>query len=169
MNRAAQRVTVNLAALLFATLSFLPIPANVLFGAGAPQASAADYSTLKRQAEAAYAERSYARAHELYASVKRESLQPEEQRWVRFRLADTTWRAEASDRKSDDTDVVKAREELLAFLREAGDDHDRLWAEVNESLGDLASSLVSGGVLSPMTYYDAALDWWAGSGDIAHA
>jgi uncharacterized protein YfaS (alpha-2-macroglobulin family) len=168
MTRAAQGVTVNLAALIFATISFLPIPGNFLLSAGAPT-STADYPTLKHQAEAAYAERSYARAHELYASAKRESLQPDEQRWVRFRLADTTWRAEASDPKSDDTDVAKAREELLALLREAGDDHDKLWAEVNESLGDLANSQVRSGVLSPMTYYDAALDWWAGSGDIAHA
>src|SRR4029077_5408485 len=99
----------------------------------------------------------------------REALQLPEQRWVRFRIADTTWRAEASDPKSDDTDVAKAPEELLSLLREAGDDHDKLWAEVNESLGDFATSSLSNGSLSPITYYDAALDWWAGSGDIDRA
>jgi uncharacterized protein YfaS (alpha-2-macroglobulin family) len=156
----------NLAALVFATLSFLPIPGNILFSVTVPVA--ADYPTLKRQAEVAFAERSYARAHELYANVTREGLTAGEQRWVRFRLADTTWRAEASDPKSDNTDVLKARDELLAILREAGDDHDKLWAEVNESLGDLAGSPVNRG-LSPMPYYEAALDWWAGSDDIEHA
>ncbi|MEA2163072.1 MAG: alpha-2-macroglobulin [Thermoanaerobaculia bacterium] len=158
----------NLIAIVFATLSFLPIPGNVFFATATP-AGSADYATLRRQAETAYAEHSYARAHEIYARAKREALQPDEQRWLRFRLADTAWRAEASDPKSDDTDVAAARDELLALLREAGGDHDKLWAEVNESLGDLSISRVSSGVLSPMTYYEAALDWWAGSGDIEHA
>jgi uncharacterized protein YfaS (alpha-2-macroglobulin family) len=157
----------TLAALVFAALSFLPIPGNLFFSVTMPVA--ADYPAQKRQAETAYAERSYARAHELYAKVKRDSLQPDEQKWVRFRLADTTWRAEASDPKSDDTDVTKAREELLALLREAGDDHDKLWAEVNESLGDLARSLNANGLQPPTIYYEAALDWWAGSDDIEHA
>ena len=134
----------NLAALVFSALSFLPIPGNIFFGTAVPVATAgtSSYETLRREAEVAIGERSYARAHELYAKVKQESLQPEEKRWVRFRLADTAWRAEANDPKSDDTDVAKARDELLALLREAGDDHDKLWAEVNESLGDLASSPV---------------------------
>jgi hypothetical protein len=162
-------VTVNLAALVFSALSFLPIPGNIFFGTVAPVAAGtSDYQTLRREAEVAIGERSYARAHALYAKVKQESLQPEEKRWVRFRLADTAWRSEASDPKSDNTGVVKARDELLALLREAGDDHDKLWAEVNESLGDFASSPVNTG-LSPMTYYEAALDWWAGSDDIDHA
>jgi hypothetical protein len=161
---------VNLAALVLSTLSFLPIPGNVFFGTAVPVAAAgnADYQTLKRDAEVAIGERSYARAHELYAKVKQDSLRPEEKRWVRFRLADTAWRSEASDPKNDNTAVVKSRDELLALLREAGDDHDKLWAEVNESLGDFASSPENTG-LSPMSYYEAALDWWAGSDDIAHA
>jgi uncharacterized protein YfaS (alpha-2-macroglobulin family) len=157
----------NLAALVFAALSFLPIPGNLFFGATVPVAS--DYPQLKRQAETAFAEHSFARAHELYATVKRDALQPEEQKWVRFRLADTTWRAEASDPKSDDTDVTKAREELLALLREPGDDHDKLWAEVNESLGDSARSLNAKGLQPATIYYEAALDWWAGSDDVEYA
>ena len=160
----------NLAALVFSTLSFLPIPGNIFFGTAVPVATAgaSSYQTLRRDAEVAIGERSYARAHELYTKVKQESLPPEEKRWVRFRLADTFWRAEANDPKSDDTDVAKARDELLALLREAGDDHDKLWSEVNESLGDFASSPVNSG-LSAMPYYEAALDWWAGSDDIDHA
>jgi alpha-2-macroglobulin len=163
----------SLAALVFSVLLTLPFPGNFLFGMAVPVAasSTADYQTLWRQAEVAFAERSYARAHELYASVKQESLSPADLRWVRFRLGDTTWRAEASDPKRDDTEVAKAREELLALLREAGDDHDKLWAEVNESLGDLAVSPlgVTGGLQPASAYYEAALDWWAGSGDIEHA
>ncbi len=160
----------NLVALVFSTLSFLPTPGNIFFGTAVPVVTAgtSNYQTLRREAEVAIGERSYARAHELYAKVKPESLQPEEKRWVRFRLADTFWRAEANDPKSDNTGVAKARDELLAILREAGDDHDKLWAEVNESLGDFASSPVNTG-LSPMPHYEAALDWWAGSDDIANA
>src|SRR5258707_890293 len=116
----------NLLALLLSVLSLFPVTS--------------DYETLKRQAEVVYAEGSYARAHEIYASVKRDALPPAEQRWVRFRVADTMWRAEAADPKRDDTEVTKARDELLALLREIGDDHDRLWAEINESLGDLTAT-----------------------------
>lgn len=146
--------------LLLAALSLLPMAAP----------STSDYQTLKRQGEAAFAERSYSRAHDIYTSVKREGLPLAEQRWVRFRVADTMWRAEASDPKRDDTEVSKAREELQALLREIGDDHDRLWAEINESLGDLAASPLGGaGLQSASHYYEVALDWWAGSDDIAHA
>jgi uncharacterized protein YfaS (alpha-2-macroglobulin family) len=159
---------VSLAALVLSVLSFFPMPGNLFFGV-AP-AAPADYQTLRREAEIAIGERSYARAHALYASVKRDGLSLPEQRWVRFRTADTAWRAEASDPKRDDTEVTRAREELLALLREAGDDHDRLWAEVNESLADLASSPVSSmGWPSAVPYYSAALDWWAGSDDIERA
>jgi uncharacterized protein YfaS (alpha-2-macroglobulin family)/tetratricopeptide (TPR) repeat protein len=146
----------NLLALLLSVLSLFPVTS--------------DYDTLKRQAEVAFAEGSYARAHELYAGVKREALPLAEQRWVRFRVADTMWRAEAADPKRDDTEVTKAREELLALLRETGDDHDKLWAEINESLGDMAASpLGAGGLQAASQYYEAALDWWAGSGDVERA
>ncbi|HSY52364.1 MAG TPA: alpha-2-macroglobulin family protein, partial [Thermoanaerobaculia bacterium] len=145
-----------LLSLILTVLSFFP--------------STADYETLKRQAEVVFAEGSFARAHEIYAGVKREGLPLPEQRWVRFRVADTMWRAEASDPKRDDTEVSKAREELQALLREIGDDHDRLWAEINESLGDLAiSRLSTAGPQSASPYYEAALDWWAGSDAIALA
>jgi len=146
----------NLLALLLSVLSFFPVTS--------------DYDTLKRQAEVAFAEGSYARAHEIYAGVKRESLPADEQRWVRFRVADTTWRAEAADPKRDDSELLPARDELLALLREIGDDHDKLWAEINESLGDLAASPLGMAGLQPAsTYYEAALDWWAGSGDVERA
>jgi hypothetical protein len=149
----------DIAALLLMVLSFFPATA-----------STSDYDTLKRQAEVVFAERSFSRAHAIYAGIKREGLPPREQRWVRFRVADTMWRAEASDPTRDDTEASKAREELEALLREIGDDHDRLWAEVNESLGDLAaSSLNTASLQSASQYYDAALDWWAGSDVIAHA
>jgi uncharacterized protein YfaS (alpha-2-macroglobulin family) len=146
----------NLLALLLSVLSLFPVTS--------------DYDTQKRLAEVAFAEGSYARAHEIYAGVKRDALAPAEQRWVRFRVADTMWRAEAADPKRDDTEVIKAREELLAMLRESGDDHDRLWAEINESLGDMAASpLGAGGLQAASQYYEAALDWWAGSGDVERA
>lgn len=146
----------NLLALLLSVLSLFPVTS--------------DYDTQKRQAEVAFAEGSYARAHEIYAGVKRDALPPAEQRWVRFRVADTMWRAEAADPKRDDTEVIKAREELLALLRESGDDHDRLWAEINESLGDMAASpLGAGGLQAASQYYEAALDWWAGSADVERA
>src|SRR6476660_1289597 len=54
-----------------------------------------DYQQLKSQAEKLYADGSYARARELYATVSKTGLSPQELRWIEFRLADTEWRAQA--------------------------------------------------------------------------
>jgi len=159
----------SLAALLLSILSLLPVPGNFLFGIAAVPKVAIDAQNVKRDAEALYAEHSYARAHELYASLSQSALPIEEKRWVRFRIADTAWRAAASDPKHDNSEVADARKELLALIRESGAEADALWADVNESLGNLEQSRVGSGWPSSVAYYTAALDWWAGSADVERA
>ena len=70
---------------LLAFLYFLPTSAQQ-----------ADYAKLKSEAEQFYAAGSYARANELYGKVDKSNLSPVEARWVDFRLADTSWRAQAA-------------------------------------------------------------------------
>jgi uncharacterized protein YfaS (alpha-2-macroglobulin family) len=154
----------NLVALILSVISFLPIPGSSLAGVVAQIAAAGTgYESLRAAAEKAFAEGSFTQAHELYAKVDPASLPPAETKWVRFRLADTQWRS-LDDETGDTTLRDAAHAELQALVREAGADHDRLWAEVQESLGDFAR--VYGGDVSGSTN---ALDWWAGSGEVETA
>ena len=54
-----------------------------------------DYAKLRSDAEQFYASGSYARANEVYSKVDKTGLSPGEARWVEFRIADTSWRAQA--------------------------------------------------------------------------
>lgn len=115
------------------------------------------YVVLKQQAEAAVAEKSFARAHELYAQAQ--AVAPkDEQRWVAFRLADTSWRGGTDDHEASQ----KARAELERIIRESPE-QDRVWAEANESLADFHAWHS----YQPFNqWYTAALDWWAGSSEL---
>ena len=95
-----------------------------------------------------------------------------EARWVSFRLADTQWRAQAATRTSDNTEFEKAREALLALIDQAQrpQDHDRIWAAAQQSLGDfwwLRGDSRNWG--AAWTHYQQALDWWAQSQDLETA
>jgi uncharacterized protein YfaS (alpha-2-macroglobulin family) len=130
----------------------------------------AKYTTLRAEAETRYAEKSFARAHELYESAAKLELPAAERRWVELRLADTAWRIDAANPATDVTARDAARDALLELIRKSGDDHDRVWAEAKESLGDYFGThpqLMQQGTARP--YYEAALDWWAGSDDLALA
>src|ERR1051325_6676852 len=140
--------------------------AFLLFNAVAQQS---DYLQLRNDAEVQYAQRSYARANELYAKVDKSKLSSSESRWVEFRLADTSWRAQAATQTSDTTPFEQAQKQLEELIRVADKETDRdlVWAEAHESLGDLFwtfPGLVQWG--SAWSHYQAALDWWAGQQDI---
>src|ERR1044071_592251 len=128
-----------------------------------------DYPQLKNDAEAQYAQGSYARANELYAKVDKSKLNPTEARWVEFRLADTSWRAEAATQTSDTTRLEQAQKQLEELIRVKDKDADRdlVWAEAHESLGDffwVRRGNTNWGGAWP--HYQQALDWWAGQRDI---
>lgn len=133
--------------------------------AAAPQDS---YQRLKAEAEREYAEKSFRRAHEIYEQAAKLTLPEDERRWVDLRMADTAWRADAASPNQDPAERIAAREALARFV--AKWTHDQLWAEANESLGDLYAQHRwerNAGAARP--YYLAALDWWAGSSDLAVA
>lgn len=129
-----------------------------------PQGS--DYEAIRAEGEREYAEKSFGRAHAAYERAAKLKLSEEEKRWVEFRLADTTWRADAA---SPDPERKKVDQARLALGKMAGDEapHDLLRAEANESLGDLYTTHPFFTLMSNAgPHYVAALEWWAGSSDI---
>ncbi len=129
----------------------------------------ANYESLKAEAEKFFSEKSFEQAHQLYASATLTNLPPDEQRWVLFRRADTLWRSQASTQSADDTRLSEARRDLEILIRDISreEDRDRLWAEVQESLGDFhwtRRNQQNWGLAWP--HYEQALDWWAGARDL---
>jgi hypothetical protein len=130
------------------------------------------FAQLKATAEKLYAERSFSKAHDEYKKAGALELSPADKRWVEFRLADTHWRSQAATQNSDTTQLDSARHDLDVLNRDRtrADEHDRVWAEVEESLGDFfwtRGNSRNWGEAWP--HYQNALDWWAGARDIGLA
>ena len=131
-----------------------------------------DYPQLRTEAETQYAQGSYARANELYSSIDKSKLSTADVRWVEFRLADTAWRSQSATQTSDTSRFEQSQKQLEELIRviEKESDRDLVWAEAQESLGDLfwigRNSLNWGGA---WPRYQQALDWWAGQRDVERA
>ena len=86
-----------------------------------------------------------------------------------FRSADTQWRSEAATANADTTKLDEARDALDKQIRDLAreDQHDRVWAEVEESLGDFFWTRRNYNHWDEAwPHYQAALDWWAGAADM---
>ncbi|MDB6124141.1 MAG: Large extracellular alpha-helical protein [Pedosphaera sp.] len=130
---------------------------------------AADYKELKTSAEKFFTDGSFAKANEVYQQAKGLKLSTNEMRWVDFRLADTLWRSQAATQTSDNTKYERAQHELDALIRDRQreDEHDRVWAEVQESLGDYFwTRRNQNNYGEAWPHYQSALDWWAGQSDL---
>ena len=142
----------------------------LLLVAGLAPAFSQNYADLKAEAEKFYADKSYAKAHELYAkATEMSNISSNDARWVSFRHADTLWRSQFATETADTTKIDRAREALEQLLRETKrvEDRDQTWAEIEESLGDFfwtRRNNSNWGQAWP--YYQQALDWWAGARDI---
>lgn len=129
-----------------------------------------EYTRLKTDAEKFYAEKSFAKAHELYTrAMVMSNITSNEARWVFFRHADTLWRAQAGTQTADSSKFDQARQALEQLIRETKrvEDRDQTWAETQESLADFfwtRRNQQNWGQAWP--HYQAALDWWAGARDI---
>src|SRR5918911_1640251 len=135
-------------------------------------AQQADYSQLKAEAERLYAAGSYARANETYARADKSGLPPPEARWVEFRLADTSWRAQAATETTDATKFEEAQKRLEELVRtgDKAEERDLVWAEAHESLADLFWTRRDRmNWAAAWLHYQQALDWWAGERDIERA
>jgi uncharacterized protein YfaS (alpha-2-macroglobulin family)/tetratricopeptide (TPR) repeat protein len=132
-------------------------------------AASTDFEKLKADAEKQYADGSYALAHETYAKAPLAELPPPDKRWVEFRLADTQWRSQAATQTADTTKLDEARRQLEVLIRDITrvEDHDRIWAEVHESLADFFwTRRNSNNYGEAWPHYQQGLEWWAGAGDI---
>ncbi|HUS33830.1 MAG TPA: MG2 domain-containing protein, partial [Verrucomicrobiae bacterium] len=148
-------------------------------------AFAADFERINAEGERLYGEKSFAKAHEVYAGMDAGNLSAEEKWWVEFRRADTLWRGIDSDEGGDiGEDAAEKAEKALRGLiegRERKEDQDRVWAEAQESLGKLL--IRSDAQFRPMVrggrravygenrnegweHIEKALEWWAGSKEI---
>ena len=124
------------------------------------------------RAETLYAEGSYALAHSIYAALRDSDLPGPERRWAEFRWADTLWRSQAATATADDSKLDEARRSLEALVQAVArpEDRDLVWAESQESLGDFWwSRRRSRNWGQAWPHYQAALDFWAGSREIAPA
>ncbi|HEX5832930.1 MAG TPA: hypothetical protein VFY34_03705, partial [Pyrinomonadaceae bacterium] len=131
-----------------------------------------DYTKLKADAEAQYAQRSYARANEIYARVDKSKLSASDLRWVQFRLADTSWRSQAATQTADTTVFEAAQKQLDELIRviDKQENRDLVWAEAHESLADLFWTRRGQLDWDPAwPHYQQALDWWAGQRDVERA
>ncbi|MBW2701738.1 MAG: alpha-2-macroglobulin [Deltaproteobacteria bacterium] len=128
----------------------------------------AGHERIEQQAEHFYARGSYRRAHELYKKMDAKQLSPHKARWVDFRLADTLWRFQ-SEKQADQSKLNQAVASLNALIREVKreSERDRVWAEANESLGDLQWLRTDRrSWYSAWSHYQKALEWWAGAADV---
>ncbi len=128
-----------------------------------------EYENLKQKAETYYDRGSYAKAHASYLQAQKSKVPEKDTRWLKFKIADSLWRSQASTRRPDNTLEEKARGGLEVLIRDIKreEDKDRLWVEVKESLGDywwMRKHSKNWGQAWP--HYQQALDWWAGAQDI---
>src|SRR5712671_6378601 len=131
-----------------------------------------DYPQAKVKAELDYAAGSYARAYDIYTKVDKAGLLAAEVRWVDFRLADTSWRAQAGTASADPTKFEQSQKQLEELIRANDKEgpHDLVWAESHESLADFfwtRRDQMNWAMAWPR--YQQALDWWAGQSEIDRA
>jgi len=119
--------------------------------------TADSYDALKREGERYYAEESFSRAHAVYLEASKRELPEAERRWVTMRLAASALRGGVGTPE----EARKALDTLIA-----DGNHDRVWAEANEALGDFHDNARGRDFYNALRYYQAALDWWAGSSDV---
>lgn len=136
------------------------------------EAQPGEYTSLQKQGENYFKQDSFAKSREVYLKASRLKLAPEQKKWVAFRLADTLWRAQAATNTSDSSTYEKARGALEKMVRDIKrtEDQDRIWVEVQESLGDfwwLRRNSKNWG--TGWRYYQQALEWWAGATDLEPA
>lgn len=129
-----------------------------------------EYTALKAEAEKFYADKSFAKAHELYArAMVMSNITSNEARWVFFRNADTLWRSQFASQTADTTKIDQAREWLEQSLRETKrvEDRDQTWAEAQESLADFFwTRRHNNNWGEAWPHYQQTLDWWAGARNI---
>jgi uncharacterized protein YfaS (alpha-2-macroglobulin family) len=124
---------------------------------------------LKKQGESYVQKGSFAKARAVYLKAQELELSPPDKQWVDFRVADTQWRSQAGTNNPDRSKLEQARGELQKMIRDQvrTEQQDRLWVEIQESLGDSWwFPRNSRNWSAAWAHYQKALDWWGGAADI---
>jgi alpha-2-macroglobulin len=127
------------------------------------------YVLLKKQGESYVQKGSFAKAHAVYLKAQELELSPPDKQWVNFRVADTQWRSQAGTNNPDRSKLEQARGKLQKMIRDQvrTEQQDRLWVEIQESLGDSWwFPRNSRNWSSAWAHYQKALNWWGGAADI---
>lgn len=124
-----------------------------------------------KEAQAAYAEKSYATAAKLFAAIQTDALNPDQVFWINLHQLDSQLRNMMAQRRSDRKLVETTREELKKLVddRNKAGQKDELWAEGMECLGDTywQSNIRDQGCA--WECYSQSMDYWAGSTNLVHA
>jgi alpha-2-macroglobulin len=120
------------------------------------------------EGERFYKEGSYQLAHEAFVKVDPGSLNAEEKRWREFRLAETQARSQVASRQPDDSAMRQAETDLRKFIEE-GATVDRVWAETQETFGDLQRGNTLMDLGGAWSFYEKALDYWGGTTNLNFA
>ena len=126
------------------------------------------YEDIQPEAEKFFEEKSYSRALELYRQVDSDSLNEDEKRWLSFRILDAEWRSLGSSRQPNQNRLNDLGELLRREIRDIkAVDRDRVWAEVQESLGDYHwYQRHRRNWHQAWPYYKNAMNWWGGAADV---
>src|SRR5687768_344530 len=131
--------------------------------------AAASLNPRFTEAERLYREGSYQQAHGEYEKLADDLGNPEDRRWVQFRLAETLARAEATTSNADDSTARTAEIALREFIADQ-QAVDRIWAETHEALGDISwFGRNRYAWHESWPHYEKALDFWAGSTNLTYA
>src|SRR4051794_13692303 len=90
----------------------------LIIGLVAAQTGQDNFEKMKLNADKLYDQKSYAMAHDIYVKMAEMKPPAPEARWLKFRIADTAWRAQASTATSDSTVYDQARTELEFILKD---------------------------------------------------
>jgi uncharacterized protein YfaS (alpha-2-macroglobulin family)/tetratricopeptide (TPR) repeat protein len=128
-----------------------------------------DYAGLKARAETQFSNGSFELARESFEAAEKQAKDAAEKRYLRFRIADATWRSSAASQNPDSSEMDRAERALNDLQRavERPEDRDQVWAQVEESLADFYWTRRDRRDMgSAMGHYRAALDWWSSARDI---
>ena len=169
--RSTMTWLLSLAAIAFLTHAGSTRPNPLPTSEGLDRGAVFDPQTA--DADRLWAEGAYEQARGRYAALARELEEGSAARaWCEFREVDSAWRslAKADDPDTSDLDAQRVALETIVGRVSQPEDRDRVWAEASESLADYHWERErTWNFYGALPHYEAALDFWARSGDLERA
>ncbi len=133
-----------------------------------------DLQAAPQDARAAelYAQGSYELALQAYRAIPQDKLAPADKRALAERFLECDARSAMASANPDPSRLEGAIKALLEFQRKAErpEDQDGVWVQAEEALGDVYYMRPNQrDWSSAWPHYNAALEWWSGSGELEQA